>query len=369
MNTLVSLMFFVLLTISLGCKKDAASSKPPAAYLSGPEIRNVTKYFGYVANYNDGTVNVFSIDKTSKDMEAVETVTVGINPRNAVVHPTQKFYYVNLTGEDAIGAYAIDPATGSLSLIEKQSTGDYPNGIAITPDGEFMYVTCESSAKVFVYTINTVYGHLDYIAEYNTGYAPHEVAVFGDYVYVANYSTHSNSVSVFSRNSATGLLTLVETQASGTRPVGMDATAELDYLFVANRVSNDIESFSINNNGSLTSKGTFAAGSAPIEMVVSDGYVYTINFGSDTIGIYEIDRADGSLAHLEDYDAGDGPNGIIKPSFGDFLIVVNDSAVEDADSLDVYGINNDGTLSMIATDIEVGDKPMSVTVATTTYQE
>ena len=92
------------------------------------------------------------------------------------------------------------------------------------------------------------------------------------------------------------------------------------FVYASNAGTSSIAGFSIHNNGALvplqsTVVGTNQAGATNLDITVSaDGkYLYSLNGGNGSIGIFRIDWSDGSLTNLgalAGLPAGAGLNGI-----------------------------------------------------------
>jgi YVTN family beta-propeller protein len=167
---------------------DVAFNKPYGVAVS-PDSNYI-----YVVNNGDGisngTVSILSAtvvysqgtDFSFSDYDATSNtggpyalaapVTVGKDPRGAVVTPDQKYLYVTNYGDDTVSVINLSTAVVDQTI----SVGDGPFGISITPSGDFVYVVNQLSGTASViYTNHSGTGtYTDYsvIATVNIGNSP-----------------------------------------------------------------------------------------------------------------------------------------------------------------------------------------------------
>lgn len=86
--------------------------------------------FVYVANQQDNTVSMFTIDSTTGDLTANGTISTGVEPFLVVVDPSGKFAYVsNETG--SVSAYTLN-GDGTLTSVSLAPSAGAPLWIAMT---------------------------------------------------------------------------------------------------------------------------------------------------------------------------------------------------------------------------------------------
>jgi len=189
--------------------------------------------FAYVANYNDDSVSVYSIDTTTGALTAIDAdgigsgvpyIPTGAGPWSVTVGPAGAYLYVTnraATG-NTVNVFAIGNAgAGTLSLSGTTSTGanTTPVSIAIHPSGNYTYVVNYGTDKVQLYDSSTL-GSLTYINQWSTGVQPSAIRIdsTGQYAYVTNYG--DNSVSAYAVSQIDGSLTPVlgSPFPSGTGP-------------------------------------------------------------------------------------------------------------------------------------------------------
>ena len=115
--------------------------------------------FAYVINELHATVTVFTHDRTSGNLNEVQTVPTlppGFIAANtsADIHisPDGQFLYCSNRGHDSIAAFKVDARNGTLTFIAHESTGGKtPRNFAIDPMGAFLLVANQKSDNIVVF--------------------------------------------------------------------------------------------------------------------------------------------------------------------------------------------------------------------------
>jgi YVTN family beta-propeller protein len=98
----------------------------------------------YVANYDDGTVSVVSLDTR----QVVATIGVGQSPQAVAVVPNGSRVYVTNWQSNSVSV--IDTTSGTVVATITDGVGTAPNGLAISRDGSRVYVANDQSATISV---------------------------------------------------------------------------------------------------------------------------------------------------------------------------------------------------------------------------
>jgi len=162
--------------------------------------------FAYVANNQDDTVSIFSIQQSNLRAAGYVYTGAGSNPRAVVVTPSQSFLYV-AEGNVGIAGYAINIVDGRLSPVSGSPFLTGPEfSISVHPSGKFLFAVTGSG--IVVYAIDPGTGALTSVQTLS-GESPVSAAVDpkGRFLFTAN--VNSNSVSAFAINQNTGTLTPV----------------------------------------------------------------------------------------------------------------------------------------------------------------
>jgi YVTN family beta-propeller protein len=306
--------------------------------------------FALVANSNDGTLSLYTVNAVTGPLRANGYVTAGTNPRSVAVDPTGNFAYV--TGSSGVLAYALNPSTGVLSSLGTTAAGTQPSALSIDPSGRFVYVVNLGSNDVSAFTLNASTGALTTVGPtVSAGLGPSSVAVdpSGRFTYVANAD---GTVSAYTINQSTGALTAAGSpQPAGTGPSSIAVEPSGRFVYVANATSNDISAFTINEStGALTSVGpTVAAGkgAASIGVEPTGRFAYAANSVDNTVSAFTIDASTGALTNLGSTVAsGTGPSSITVDPSGSFVYVANSTSA----NVSIYALNaSSGALTLLQT--------------------
>jgi len=135
--------------------------------------------FAYVANSNDGTVSIFTVDATTGQLRPRGYALAGTGASAVAVAPAGKFAYVTNPGSNNVSIYTVDANNGALTSAGSVS-GIAPKAIVIDPYGKFAYVlnSLSNTDTVSAYAIDSSTGSLTAVgAAVDTGNSSTSVAV------------------------------------------------------------------------------------------------------------------------------------------------------------------------------------------------
>jgi 6-phosphogluconolactonase (cycloisomerase 2 family) len=341
--------------------------------------------FAYAANFNDGTVSMYTVNAATGQLRHNGYAVAGTNPISVTVDPGGKFAYVANRGDNSISAYTIG-ANGTLTQINCSvacngnnfATGGNPWGITIDPSGRFAYVANSGSSSISAYSIDATTGALAQIlcgavspchfngAVYNNdfeaGNAPRSVTIdpTGKFAYAANWG--SNDIAAYSIG-ATGKLTQIDADPNtagiqnflaGTNPMSVTIDPTGKFAYVANSFNggltgNSVSAYSINPTSGMLTTIDFksSGGTQPQSVTVhpSGKFAYVTNYLSGGVTGYSIGST-GVLAMLMQpvggWVTGTNPYGVTIDPSGKFAYVAN----QGSNDVSTYGINPDGTLTI-----------------------
>ena len=269
--------------------------------------------FLYTANereYNEvmgNKVSTFSIDAQTGRLTLLKrTPSQGDGPAHVVVDPTGKVVVVAnyrggnvavlpITNDGTLGdATSVDQHYGRGGDPERQAT-PHAHGVALSPDNKYALVAEHGIDQVMVYRFDAARGTLapGTPPSFKTppSRAPRHVVFHpnGKFAYVINEL--AGSLTVFAFSGADG--TLRELQTVSTTPVG------------------------------------FSGGNTGAEVVIDKGgrFVYTSNRGPETIGVFAIDSATGTVSLVEHVPTGGKtPRNIALDPTGAFMFAGNQAS-------------------------------------------
>jgi 6-phosphogluconolactonase len=138
----------------------------------------------YVANFDDGTISVYSINQTTGALTPHVAAPFFIfgTPDEITIDPSGRFLYTASDGNggpSAVAALAIDPTTGDLSGIGIYPAGIEPSGVTTDAAGTHVYTANESSNDITGLNINSSNGTLTPIAggPYGAGTEPVKIVL------------------------------------------------------------------------------------------------------------------------------------------------------------------------------------------------
>lgn len=114
--------------------------------------------FAYVANYDDKTISLYTVDADTGQLRHNGYAVAGTNPHSVTVDPSGKFAYVANAGDNTISVYTINQSTGALTAGTPVAAGTTPYSVTVDPSGKFAYAANVDSATISVYTINQTTG-------------------------------------------------------------------------------------------------------------------------------------------------------------------------------------------------------------------
>ncbi len=118
-------------------------------------------YVGTFSELGSKGIYVLEFDRSSGDLNIVQTMAGKESPSFLAVHPQGKFLFsVNRQGLDqmpqwgSVTSYAIDQKTGKLSMINEQpSYGKGPCHISVYPTGKWIFISNYSDGIVSILPI------------------------------------------------------------------------------------------------------------------------------------------------------------------------------------------------------------------------
>lgn len=269
---------------------------------------------------------------------ATSPATAGPGVQSLAVHPTRKFLYAANAGENDISLFTIQPYGQLVEMPPRTVTGTSPTLLTIDAAGKYLYVGNSGSQNIWVFSIDSSTGVLSQVGSpFQVGIAPlnMKLSPSGNFLYVTGASPQAGTpgyIEILSTGGGTGILSLAgPITRPGASPYGLAISPNGTYLYTANFGDNTISEFTIDSGSGLL---TPIAGSpigetntGPVSLLVdpSGKYVYVANQqSSGNIAGFTI-GSDGSLSLLSSspFPTGAQPNFIASDPGGNFLFVGN----------------------------------------------
>ena len=270
----------------------------------------------------NGFVSSYSINRKTGALTFLNKVDAGGGGScHLVVDKTGKMLFVANYGSGNVASFAIK-ADGSIgertgfyqhsgsSVDPARQKGPHAHAVVLSPDNRFLFVPDLGTDQIKIYRVDAQKGTFapndPASAPVKAGYGPRHFAFGHGAKYAYALCEMGSSVAVFSYNPATGSLTPVQT------------------------ISNLPEGFKGEDN------------SAEIEVDRSGRFLYASNRGNDSITVYAIDPAKGTLTKVEVVPTqGKTPRNFALDPTGKYLIAAN----QDSSTMVVFSVDpKDGRL-------------------------
>jgi 6-phosphogluconolactonase len=339
-------------------------------------------YFGtYTSGRNAGKGIYRSVfDSGTGELSAPVLAAEATNPSFIEIHPNGKYLYAVSESGDAgtVSAYAIDPDTKNLKLLNSQpSGGSGPCHINIDHAGKNVLVTNYNSGSASVIPIAA-----DGSLAEPTGFVQHEGASVnpqrqkGPHAHSVNISPDDrfafvadlglDKVMIYKLDVDKGTITPNDPAFAkvkpGAGPRHFTFGADDKYAYVINEMGGTITAFAYEPaSGTLTEIQTISTlpadfhgsnGCAEVRVHPSGRFLYGSNRGHDSIAVYRIGPAKGTLTFVEYERAGiKTPRNFNIDPTGKFCLVAN----QDSDSVVVFRIDQKtGALEPTGNKISIG---------------
>lgn len=326
-------------------------------------------YIGTYTKASSKGIYVGRFDVATGKLGALTLAVEAANPSFLALSPDRRFLYAVSEGAGAeyqgkpsgsVNAYAVDATTGMLTPINSAaSAGKGPCYVSITPDGKNVLVANYSSGVVALLPVRAD-GGLDAPAsiDQHEGKSLHPSRQKGPYAHSINPSADGRFAFAADLGTdmiytygigAGGKLAPVSTAAlePGSGPRHSAFSPDGRHLYVINELANTVTTFAVEaETGALKALQTvptlppdFTGKNTTAEVAVSpDGrFVYGSNRGHDSIAVFQVDPAKGTLTIVEHVSTqGRNPRHFSLDPTGRWLIAAN----QDGDSLVVYAIDH-----------------------------
>jgi 6-phosphogluconolactonase len=212
---------------------------------------------------------------------------------------------------------ALVPIAGSTMALSGVDAG--PAQIAFTPNGDGLVVTERSTDIISVFRLDPTTGiPVERRSVTSSGQTPFgfEFNRNGVLVVTEAFGAADSAMSSYSLT-ADGSLSLISPSvdaANETDACWVTITRNGKRAYETNTNAGSISSYSIANDGSLSLLQARAAknGGLPIDLDLSpdDKFLYVLNFGSDTLEVYAVNKASGALKLIQEVSVPSGANGV-----------------------------------------------------------
>jgi len=330
-------------------------------------IGTYTEKLSHVNGTADGVLGA-DFDPAAGTLGPVRLLAATRNPSWVAVDPSGSFLYaVDENEHGGVAAFARDPRTGALNALgERPSGGVDPCHLLLHPEGRFLLVANYGTGTVSVLPRRPDGSLGEPVSSVRpTGSGPlprqegphaHMVALDPVTGLVLVVDLGRDAVTGYALDQA-GLLTAVPgasvTLPPGTGPRHLAFSGNAERLYVVSELSNTVTvltregegpGFRISGSRSTLPAGhTGDSGAAAIRISASGRLLFASNRGHDSIAVFRVDPADGSLTLATVEPAhGQGPRDLLPSPDGRYLL----TACQDTGSVQVFAVDeNEATLT------------------------
>ncbi len=335
--------------------------------------------FIYVGTFTGATelgggaegIYVCRMDMTSGAVELVHSVPDVPNPSFLTLHPRLPLLYAvnavpEIDGHDggAVSAFAVDPETGGLTFLNRQSScGAGPCHVSIEQTCRYVIAANYSSGSVAILPIEqdgSVGPATDWVQHVGSSVNPDRQAGPHGHSFTPDPANRFalacdlglDQLLVYGLDLENGKLPPADppfgTVTPGAGPRHLDFHPNGRVVYVINEIGNTVTVFAYDQkSGALSELQTIptlppdfteTSHTADIHVHPSGKFVYGSNRGHDSIVIYAVNEADGTLS-LVGYQStlGEVPRNFVIDPTSTYLLAAN----QDTDSIVTFRIDNE----------------------------
>ncbi len=268
-------------------------------------------------------IAVFRVDAATGAWTFVDACDAIHNPHYVCLDRTQRFLYSAHGDSSEIGAYAVDSESGRLTFLNKQPTGGN-NSSTVAVDSSNRYIVLSNGPGVAVFPINvdgSLAPHSDLVIpegepgpfrKEQHGPHPHQAAfdLTGRYVVVPDKGL--DKVHVFRFDAERGKLVPCDPPfvkaRYGAIPRHVTFHPSAPYAYVVNEMDSTVNAYRWDTaRGTLepfqrvpTTPTSYVGDNTGAEIAItpSGRFVYASNRGHDSLAIFAVDAATGTLSSI-----------------------------------------------------------------------
>lgn len=355
-----------------------------AAGLSGAE-HDYLAYIGTYTGKSSKGIYVFRFNAATGKLAPIGLAAESNNPSFLAIHPNHRFLYAAIEVADfkgqksgAVAAYSIDSHTGKLTFLNQVSShGAGPCHVMVDKTGKNVFVANYDGGSIAVLPIgadgklgeaSAAIQHHGSSVNKERQQEPHSHCIQPSpdnrFALVADLGL--DEVLVYHFDPAKGTLTPNDPPFGktppGAGPRHFAFSPNGRFVYVINEIQCSVSTFAYDaKRGALRLKDTISTlpdgykvtnddSTAELRIHPSGKFVYGSNRGHDSIAVFAVDAAEGTLTPVERVSTqGKTPRGFNIDPTGSYLIAGN----QDSDSLVVFQIDrNTGKLTPTGQKIE-----------------
>jgi 6-phosphogluconolactonase (cycloisomerase 2 family) len=269
----------------------------------------------FAVNGGSGDISVFQVHGSHLALVEKEP-TAGSEP-NAVAQHGGLVYVLNVGGSSNVVGFRVS-ANGQLRLIPNSTRFLTTNNseaasLAFSPNGQFLAVTERATNNIDVFqvladgTLSPIVVNSDSEpGTFAVSFAPNGTALVSETGPAGGSDASTiSSYSILANGTLSAISTGVPTLGNANcwnvvTPNGL-------WVYVSNAASSTISGFHIGRDGSLTPIGATVlgnngtgAGNLDVAVTADSKFLYSLNSGNGTIGVFAIDQQGGALSSVSE---------------------------------------------------------------------
>jgi 6-phosphogluconolactonase (cycloisomerase 2 family) len=266
---------------------------------------------------NGGSSEISAFQVHGSHLALVDKKLTGGAEPNAVAQHGGLVYVLNVGGSSNVVGFTAS-ANGQLRQIPNSTRFLTTNNseaasLAFSPNGQFLAVTERATNNVDIFqvqadgTLSPIVANTDSEpGTFSVTFAPNGAALVSETGPAGGSDASTiSSYSILGNGTLSAISTGVPTL--GNANCWNVATPNGLWVYVSNAASSTISGFHIGRDGSLTPIGATVlgnngtgAGNLDIAVTADSKFLYTLNSGNGTIGIFAIDQQGGALSNVSE---------------------------------------------------------------------
>ena len=328
----------------------------------------------YVSIGGEGKILRYGMDPTTGDLIPRGEIPVEGSPGALGVDPPRKVLYAALRSVQCLASYRIDPGTGNLTHVNTVHAGLNPVYTITDRKGRFLLSSSYGEGQIAVFPLRDD-GSIDEeaVERIDTADKAHSISTdpTNRFVFVPHVAG-PNLIFQYKFDEKTGRLepnavpTVSPKEPEGPRHFCFHPSKDIVYF--VNEQGGSVTAYNLDTSlGALSPFQTLStlpdgfseeSSCAEIRIHPSGAFLYASNRGHDSLAIFAVDGADGSLTALGQQPTEPIPRAFTLDPAGNFLF----AAGQGSGKLAAYSIDGaSGALSLLKT-YDVGNTPSWVEI-------
>ncbi|MEN0038364.1 MAG: beta-propeller fold lactonase family protein [Cellvibrio sp.] len=311
----------------------------------------------YVANTDSQDISVFQLDEVNQKTKLLQTFPVGGAIMPMALSPDKQRLYAAIRSEPyRVLVLAIDPAIGTLSEKSSAPLVDNMANIAIDSRGRYLFSASYSGNKISVQTLDKNGLPSKAAQIINTGAHPHQITPTTDnqFVYVSvlgdnrlDYFRYKPAHKHSSKNILKPASEVAAVLPAGSGPRHFVFSADEQFVYLLDELSANLHVLKrdtktgattlLESHGLLQADAQQKPWAADIHITPKGDFLYASERNSSSLSGFKINKTDGRLAPIGQWDTEQQPRAFAISPDGRFLAAVG----QKSHSMTLYGIHPD----------------------------